>query len=188
MIMNMKAHILTALREQLNCWEELLASMGEEQITAPLYPSDWSTKDNIAHLMAWQRRSIARMEAALFNREPEFPRWLTGLDPDTEDNTEQTNAWIYTTYREQPWSKVHQDWKEGFLRFLESGDGISEKDLLDAGRYPWLKRYPLAYILLASYDHHQEHLEQLLAWLREHGDKKTCMDKNLSVGTGSSFP
>jgi len=30
--------------------------------------------------------------------------------------------------------------------------------------------YSLAFILVASYDHHQEHLEKLLAWLTEHGN------------------
>jgi hypothetical protein len=30
---------------------------------------------------------------------------------------------------------VHQDWREGFLHFLEAGEGISEKDLLDAGAW-----------------------------------------------------
>jgi hypothetical protein len=171
--MNMKEHILTALREQFDRWEELLASLSEEQIAAPLLPSDWSTKDIIAHLRAWQQRSIARMEAALFNREPEFPRWLPGLDPDSKGNTDQVNAWIYETCREQSWLKVYRNWSEGFLLFLEAGEGISEKDLLDAGRYPWLNGYPLAYIILASYDHHQEHLEKLLAWQQEHGSKKT---------------
>ena len=165
--MNMKEHIPTALREQFDRWGDLLASLSEEQITAPLLPSDWSIKDVIAHLRTWQQRSIARMEAALFNREPEFPRWLAGVDPDSEGNTDRTNAWIYETCREQLWLKVYQNWIAGFLRFLESGEGISEKDLLDAGRYPWLKGFPLAFILLASYDHHQEHYEKLLAWLQE---------------------
>ena len=130
--MNMREHILTALSEQFIRWEELLASLSDEQITAPLLPSNWSVKDGIAHLRAWQQRSIARMEAALFNREPEFPQWLPGADPDSEGNTDRTNAWIYETHREQPWSKVHQNWREGFLRFLELGEGISERDLLDA--------------------------------------------------------
>ena len=166
--MNMQEHILTALREQFNRWEELLASMSDEQITAPLLPSNWSIKDVIAHLRAWQQRSIARLEAARLNREPEFPKWLPELDPDSEGNTDQTNAWIYETYREQPWSKVHQNWREGFLLFLQLGEGILEKDLLDAGRYPWLEGHPLAFILLATYDHHHEHLEKLLAWLQQH--------------------
>jgi hypothetical protein len=167
--MNMKEHILIALREQFNRWEELLASMGNEQITTPNLHANWSVKDVIAHLWAWQQRSVARMEAALFNREPEFPQWLPGLDPDSEGNTDQTNAWIYETYRDQLWSKVHQNWREGFLRLLKLGAEIPEKDLLDAGRYPWLAGHPLAFILLASYDHHQEHLDKLLAWLQKHG-------------------
>lgn len=173
--MNMKEHILTALREQFNRWEELLASMSDEQITAPLLPSNWSSKDEIAHLRAWQQRSIARLEAALFNREPVFSKWIAGSDPDSEGNTDQTNAWIFETYREQPWSEVHQNWREGFLRLLESGEGIPEKDLLDASRYPWLEGHPLAFILVASYDHHQEHFEKLIAWLREHGNSAVVL-------------
>ena len=170
--MSMKDHILTALREQFNRWEELLASMSAEQIASLLLPSHWSSKDIIAHLRAWQQRSIARMEAARLNREPEFPQWLSGLDPDAEGNTKQVNDRIYETYRDQPWSEVHQQWSEGFLRFLELGEGLSERDLVDGGRYPWLEGHPLALVLIASYDHHREHLEELLAWLQEHRNVK----------------
>ena len=167
--MNMKDHILTALRGQFNRWEELLASLSEEQITAPHFDFDWSIKDVIAHLWGWQQISIARMEGGLHDREPEFPKWVVNLNEDWEENADQTNAWIYKTYHEQSWSKVHQNWRDGFLRFLESGEPIPEKDLLDGGRYPWLKGYSLAFILVASYDHHQAHLEKWLDWLREHG-------------------
>jgi hypothetical protein len=163
--MNMQAHILAALKEQFNRWEELLTSLSEEQIHAPHLPSHWSTKDEIAHLWAWQQRSIARLEAAQLEREPEYPQWLAGPDPDAHGATDKMNAWIYETYRSQPWAKVHQNWREGFLRFLELGQGIQEKDLLDSGRYVWSGGYPLAFTLLASYDHHQEHLDKLTDWL-----------------------
>ena len=168
--MDMKQHILTALQEEFDEWEELLASLSAQHISTPLLPSHWTIKDVIAHLMAWQQRSIARVEAALLNREPAFPGWLAGVDPDEEGTTEQTNGWIYDFYREQPWSAVHRNWRVGFQRFLESAAGISEKDLLDGGKYPWLQGYPLAVILLASYDHHQEHYEKLVQWLGEHED------------------
>lgn len=170
--MNDKKQIITMLKAEFNRWEELLAGMSEEQITAPHLPSNLSIKDVIAHLRAWQQRSVARLEAALLNREPEFPRWPAELDPESED-ADRTNAWIYETYREQPWSSVHRDWREGFLRFLELGEAIPEKDLLAAGRYPWLEGRPLSFILLASYEHHHEdHLEPLLAWLRQHGNMR----------------
>ena len=161
--MNMKEHILTALREQFSRWEELLASLSDKQITTPNFDYDWSIKDVINHLWGWQQISVARMNAAVLNQEPEFPNWLTEFTGNWDENANQTNAWIYETYYEKPWSEVYQNWRDGFLRFLELGELISEKDLLDGSRYRWLKGYSLAFILVASYDHHQEHLEKLLA-------------------------
>lgn len=169
--MNMKEHIRTALREQFNSWEKFLAGLSHEEILTPLRPSDWTIKDVLVHLWAWQQRSIARFEAALSGREPEYPNWPTGRDPDAEGVTDRTNAWIYETYREQPWSKTYQNWREGFLRFLEISEGVSERDLLDGSRYSWMQGYPLASTLIASYDHHQEHFEQLLEWMQEHGGR-----------------
>jgi hypothetical protein len=170
--MDMKEHILAALKEQFNRWELQFVNMSNAQIAVPLAPSHWSTKDVVVHLWAWQQRSIARVEAARSDRAPEFPKWPPELDPNDDSNTDKINKWIYDTHRDQPWIKVQQDWKQGFTRFLELGGGISEKDLLDSGRYPWMNGFPLAITLLASYDHHQEHLDQLTAWLREHGIRK----------------
>jgi hypothetical protein len=166
--MNMKEHILTALREQLDSWEELLASLSEEQINAPQLDFDWSIKDVMAHLWGWQQISIARMEGGLQDQEPEFTSWAAELGDDWEENTDKTNALFYESNYTKPWLEVHQNWRDGFLRFLELGNKVSEKDLLDGGRHSWLKGYSLAFILVASYDHHQEHLEKLTDWLRGH--------------------
>ena len=171
--METKEQLLTALRDEFDRWEELLAGLLEEQITAPQLPDHWSIKDVIAHLWAWQQISVARMEAAGLNREPEFPKWVAELDEDWEETANQTNARIYETCHEKRWSEVYQNWRAGFLRLIESGKPILEKDLLDGDRYPWLKGYSLAFILVASYDHHQEHLEKLQAWLREHENRQS---------------
>ncbi|MBE0697747.1 MAG: ClbS/DfsB family four-helix bundle protein [Anaerolineaceae bacterium] len=159
----MKEHVLSALREQFERWEALLAGLSEAQVSAPLPSSEWSIKDNLAHLWAWQQRSIARMEAALYDREPVYPAWRQGADPDVD--TERTNAWIYAACRDLPWAKMHQDWREGFLHFLEAANRITERDLLDSSKYPWMDGRPLVLSLLASYDHHQEHYEKLLVCL-----------------------
>ena len=169
--MNDKQDILTTLREEFNRWEELLASLSEEQITAPQLADNWSIKDVIAHLRAWQQRSIARLEAALLNKAPEYPAWPPQFDPEAEGEPHDLNAWLYATYRDQPWSSVHGDWREGFLHFLELGEAIPEEDLLDVGRYAWLEGYALFAVLQGSYEHHREHaeyLEPVIARLRQH--------------------
>jgi hypothetical protein len=166
-MMNDITQIITMLREEFNRWEELLTGIREEQITAPNLIANMSIKDIVAHLTTWQQISVARMEAARDNREPEFPKWPPELDPESEDDLDQINAWIYETRHEQPWSDVHREWEERFLRFLELAESIPEKDLLEVGRYPWLKEYPLSAVLLGSYEHHEEHLEPLLVLLRQ---------------------
>src|SRR5574341_466051 len=117
--MDDKQQLLRTLREEFNRWEELVGGMNEEQITAPILPSNMSIKDVIGHLRSWQQVSIARLEAAQLNREPEYPQWLAGLHPESEDNRDKYNDWIYGIYRQQSWSSVHRVWSEGFLRFLE---------------------------------------------------------------------
>ena len=113
--------------------------------------------------MAWQQRSIARMEAAVNDSEPVFPRWLPEVNPDGDESPDRLNAWLYEIYRDQPWSKVHQDWRTGYLRYLELSAQIAETDLLDSERYPWMEGYALGVVLLLSYHHHLEHYEGLHA-------------------------
>lgn len=72
--MNMKEHILAALKEQFESWEKLLGAVSEQQIISPQFDLNWSIKDVMAHLWAWQQISIARLEGGLHDREPKFPK------------------------------------------------------------------------------------------------------------------
>lgn len=163
--MSMKTHMLAALREEFDQWEQLLAGLSEAQIVASPLPDELSIKDEIAHLWAWQQRSIARLEAGLNNTEPKMPDWLPGVSPESEENTDQINGWIYDAFHERPWPAIYQEWHSGFLRLLALGEALAEAALLDASRYGWLNGYSLADVLLGTYDHHQEHLDKLLARL-----------------------
>jgi hypothetical protein len=164
----MKRHILVALREMLDQWEDLLAPLTEAQVTSPLQPSHLSIKDIIAHLTAWQKLSNARVEAVQLDREPIMPMQFAGVDADAEGNTDGLNAAIFETHRQEPWEQVYQAWRQGFRQLLGGAEGVTERDLLDGGRFSWLGGSPPAVILLATYDHHREHLEELSNWLSEH--------------------
>lgn len=168
--MNMKKHILAALREQFERGDAALADLSEEEIHTPSFDLNWSVRDVIAHLWAWQQVSIARMEAGALDRAPEYPAWITRLGESWEEDADRVNALTFENNHKKPWTEVHQNWRNGFQRFLELGNQISERDLLDGSRYPWLHGYPLASILVASYEHHQEHFDKLLDWKKKHGN------------------
>ena len=156
-----------ALKEQFDHWKALLNSLTAEQITVSRFDDNWSIKDVIAHLWSWQQISNARMEAAVLGKEPIYPAWTLTLNEDWEEDVDRTNAWIYETQHAKPWSEIYQNWRAGYLKLLDSAQAIPEQDLLGTGRYVWLNGYSLVFILVASYDHHQEHLEKLNAALQQ---------------------
>jgi hypothetical protein len=61
-LMGDKKQILALLRSEFTQWAELMASLSEAQIVVPRLPPNLSIKD-----------MIARLDAALLDREPELP-------------------------------------------------------------------------------------------------------------------
>ncbi len=163
-----KKQVLTRLKEEFDRWEELLANLSDEQVASSRLRNGWTIKDLMAHLMAWQQVTVARLEAARRNEEPVFPVWFAEEDPESED-VDRFNARIYQTYRDQLWPQAHQGWRDGFRNVLKLGEETPEQDLVDAGKYPWLKGYPLITVLQGIYEHHHnDHLEPFLDWIRQH--------------------
>jgi hypothetical protein len=68
--------------------------LSKEQITSPQFEFDWSIKNVIAHLCAWQQVSLARVEATAQDQEPEFPKGIVNID-DWEENADRVNALTY---------------------------------------------------------------------------------------------
>lgn len=151
------------LREELQVWDELLSKMSHEQLTVPLLSDGQSIKDILGHLHAWQQLSIARLEAARLQSEPDMPAWLHGQDPDKDELTDEYNARIQAVFRDQSWAQVYTAWRDGYRRFLELADMIPDSDLLDETKYSWLKGYNLLAVLEGSCEHHQEHRGELLS-------------------------
>lgn len=170
--MNDKTQLVKMLQAEINRWDTLLSSLSEEQMEIPLTPSDLSVKDTLAHLMAWQQRSNARMEAGLANKPPVFPEWAPGLDPDLMENTDQINAAIFKTYHDRTAAEVHRLWRDGFLKLITLVQETPDEVLFAVNKFDWLAGYRLADVPQWSYEHHhQEHLnDSVLPWLREHGN------------------
>lgn len=166
--MDEKQHIIDELVDIFNRWQVLLASLSEEQILAPVDPSGWTVKDIVAHLWSWQQASVARMEAAIQDRPPNYPTWWVIRGPDPNADVDGTNALIYKLSKDKPWQVVYSDWKSQFKHYLELIRKIPENDLMLAGRYTWMGKYAIADSSNGALDHHKEHYEILTQWLSEH--------------------
>jgi hypothetical protein len=155
--MKSKIQLITDLQTEFNQWELFLAGLSHERINSSILNSNWTIKDVIAHLMAWQMVSNARMDAALLKNDPKFPDWLAGNDPESEENLENYNDRIYQIHERQPWDRVYQMWKEGFQKLIKTTELIPEEELIEPGRFVWLGEHPLSAVLDGLYEHHLEH-------------------------------
>jgi len=168
--METKSQILADLTEIFERWQELLAGLSTEYVVQPLLPSDWTLKDTVAHLWFWQQASVARMQAALNGKEPDYPEWWAIFGPDPEEKVDQANAWNYATNRDKLWVNVYADWKTQFQRYIDLLRLLPENDLLKPGRYTWMGKYSMSASSLGSLDHHREHYDTVKGWLKVQGE------------------
>src|SRR5882724_11106146 len=91
-----KPELLKWLTEEQRKWELLLAAIGESRMDQPGVnrTGNWTMRDMIAHLTAWQRWLVARFQAAVTGQSEPLPQWPANL---TDQN--DINTWIYHSNR-----------------------------------------------------------------------------------------
>jgi uncharacterized protein DUF1706 len=159
-----KAQLLDNLQTGRAQWEALLAQVGEDRMTTPGVEGDWSVKDVIAHITAYEQRTAERLEAIAQDTEPPAAPWPAGLEMDAR------NAWLYEAHRNQPLAAVQAESRQAFDRLVAAVAAVPDDALLEPGRYVWLEGAPLWEIIPGnSYAHYEEeHTPPLRAWLAQH--------------------
>ena len=154
--MDEQVELISVLHEECGRWQALLAALDALQAALPTSPGR-TVKDDVAHLAAWQERSIARLEAAATDTEPDFSAWPADLDM----GGDAINEWVYGRNCDKPWALVLQEWQDGCRKLGELATAVPADAWRDETRYPWLGGYSLADVLLGWLDHHREHYEEL---------------------------
>lgn len=142
-------------------WARLQAALdglSEEQLHTPGVVGDWSIKDVLAHITAWQTRLIT----AMFKVEK-------GFKPDTLGGgaaaVDQLNEKFYREMKDRPFEQVWDDLDASYQQLLRRLENWSDKDLFDAKRFKWMQGEPFErYIAGDSYEHYAEHAAQIEAW------------------------
>jgi hypothetical protein len=144
-------------------WTRLQTSLdglSEEQLHLPGVVGEWSVKDILAHIAAWQSRLIT----AMFKAEK-------GFVPDTTSGgatVDKLNAQWYREMKDRSFDQVWEDLDASYHQILARLEKWSEKDLFDAKRFKWMQGEPFErYIAGDSYEHYVEHAEQIEAWRKQ---------------------
>ena len=157
-----KKQLLAEMQSEQAAWLALLDEIGEENMTQPEVAGGWSIKDIVAHITGWRRRTVLRFQAALdptVDMTPDYPAEL-----DEDDEVDQINAWIYQANRDRPLADVLNDSREVFQQLVAEVSALSDEQLNDPQRFPWLEGERLTGAFIFGH-FHEEHEPDMRAWL-----------------------
>jgi uncharacterized damage-inducible protein DinB len=136
----------------------LLSGLNVDQMNQPGAVGVWSVKDVIAHIAFWERYATGIVHAVLEGETPVL---------DAEDLTETRNASVVAQYYQRPLGAVIAEWHAARGELLDALADISDEELNDPQRMAWSDgRTLLDRVAGNSYQHEQEHIDQIREWMR----------------------
>jgi hypothetical protein len=151
--------------------EELFGALSDEQINRPVGHGNFSPKDLLAHIAAWQQAEANWLRDSLRGRgtvryAPGFEISLDTPDAEAEEVRDRFNAYIFAQNKDRPFAEIRQDYRRTYLELMEIIEKMSEVDLNDSERFDWWRGEPVWLSIEGnSYAHVREHISQLQAWL-----------------------
>jgi hypothetical protein len=120
---------IRATRDQLN---KKFSKLTPEQMVWPGSMGDWSVKDILAHLVDWEQRLIRWYQAGLRGEIPHTP--APGM---TWRDLPKLNQKGYELHMHETLEDVFQQYQASYQQILTLIEGMTEREIFEAGRYAW---------------------------------------------------
>jgi len=160
-----KTSLLNEMHTAYAALEEMLASLDETRMTTPGVNGDWSIKDVLAHVTAWHRHLLDRLQAAARNEKPA----LYGTLVDDEE-VDRFNEQFYQENKSRPLDEVMAGFRSTYQQVVEAVQAMKEEDLTDTQRFSWAGGIPFRRFVAAdTYEHYLEHIGPIKEWLAKTG-------------------
>ena len=151
-----KDELLAAIKRDRVTLDHLVARVPEHRMTEATLDADWSVKDVLAHITAWEQLCLKWIKE---NKREEL---TTGVD--SNQQVDALNARLYAENTGRPLKEVLHESRHSFEQMLAAVEWLSEADL--AVEPVWAPGRKLWQVIDAnSADHYREHIEQLSRWL-----------------------
>jgi hypothetical protein len=159
--------LIDQLTTQRAAFEAVIAGLPEAVFLQPGVVDDWTIKDILIHLTAWEGELVRLLWQAANGDQPTTVHFgKAGVDA--------INASFQRELKDRPLEDVLEDFEGVRRQTIRRLQQWQPADLENPKRFPWLKGLPLsAWIAEDTYKHEAEHLPQIQAWLAAHPEYTT---------------
>ncbi len=122
---------------------------------------DWTGKDVLAHLAWWQDHSAQVIVALCAGRVPDD-------QTDPSRTTDEINESVFREHVNDLPEETRVAFSQSFERLLAAVSGLTDEELFDPNRWPWLEGAPLSEMLQWDTSRHYDaHLGNLAPLARK---------------------
>jgi hypothetical protein len=151
-----KPELLSRIHTERNRLEEMIASLTPAQMLVPGVDGEWTVKDVLAHISAWERWMIRWTNNLLQDEKPETPElW----------DVERMNEEIYARVKNIPFAEVLEEFSLSYRDSLTLIENLSEDQL----QAIYLDTWPLGplweRIIDNTASHYSDHCRDIQKWL-----------------------
>jgi hypothetical protein len=158
-----KDEIFEALEDEREKFLDAIEGLSDEAVLEAGVVGEWSVKDILSHLIAWEAEQVKLLWQA-----------KQGIQPNTvhfsDRSVDELNAAWYAEFKARPLDRILADFQAVRKQTERRVNSYSDKDLNDPQRYPWLQGFSLwEWVANDSFKHEAEHAAQIRAWRTQKG-------------------
>jgi hypothetical protein len=151
-----KAKLLNDIRDERKRLEDTLKGLTDTDMIKTIQEGEWSVKDILAHVAAWEQWFLKHYQAGLRGEKQVIPDWKQpGLIDDM-------NKEFYERNRDRKLGEVRKEFRDSYKLIFKTVELIPEEDMFIPGKYDWLGKDTLAqYIIVNTSEHYLAHLKMI---------------------------
>ena len=162
-----KYELLKALEEGREQFMTLIEELSDEDMQLPGVIGEWSVKDTMIHISRWEAELVKLLWQVHQNQKPSSILL-------NDVNVDEINGRWYQESQSRPLRRVLDDFESVRLQTMLRVEDLTDQELTDNKRFPWLRGDPLWKLIAANtYEHDAEHTENLRIWM----EKRLADDK-----------
>lgn len=151
-----KTELLQQIRDERGALEEVLTRLTTDQMLLPGVDGEWSVKDALAHISAWEQRMLNWIGSHLRGELPQVPLpW----------DVERMNAETYAQVKDKSLTQVLEEFHQSYQESLALAERLTEAQL----QTQYLDTWPMGPLWLGvaanTNFHYKEHRCDIEKWL-----------------------
>lgn len=148
-----KKEILADIRRERLLFEKLLNRLSEMQMLTAGVTGQWSVKDILAHIIAWEKVLLDRMNGVLTGQPLKYPPIMNNKDVDL------FNEQVFLENRARPLAEVQVEFRATYAELMAELEALGEAFLNNPVPWDWASDDLLLWhiVIANTVDHYQEH-------------------------------